>query len=477
MTDLHDLTALQQRDALRKGDTTASELLTHYLARIDAHGAELGAFVTLTRELAHAEAKEADKRYADAGDGDVPPPLLGLPLAFKDLHPVAGVRTTMGCAAFADFVPPVNGHVVGLLRDAGVVTLGTTQAPEFGPTCYTETDVVDRPAVTPYDTTRYASGSSGGSAAAVAAGLLPFGHASDGAGSTRTPAAVCGLVGVKATRGRVSLAPNSSFQSWGSEGPLARTVADAALLLDVMAEPPPSDLYALPRETSFLEASQRDPHRPLRVLRYTDAGLDTSCEPEVVEGVDAAARLLDELGHEVVEGINPHPFDEVLLAAMLVAFGAGLKAMVDAMIPADQHHLLRPYTRWCVALGATKDAAEYVAATGLIARAASAHLAATAAYDVVLTPVSTQPAVPVGWFSEDGVENEGRRMLGWSAFTPWANLTGQAALSLPLHQTRAGLPVGVQLTASHRGQDALLMSLAGQIERAAPFAHRHPPQW
>lgn len=474
MGDLHDLTAIEQRDALRSGATSATELLDHYLARIDAHGEALGAFVTLTEDLARSEAKQADARLAR---GEHDQPLLGLPLAFKDLHAVAGVRSTMGSAALTDLVSPVDGHVVGLLRRAGVVTVGTTQAPEFGPTCYTETDVVDQPAVTPYDTTRYASGSSGGSAAAVAAGLLPFGHASDGAGSTRSPAAVCGLVGIKATRGRVSTAPNTSFVSWGCEGPLGRTVADAALLLDVMAEPPASDLYALPRETSFLDAAQRDPERSLRVLRYADPGLGVEPDPEVLRSVDETASLLGDLGHELIEGTNPYPWDDALLDAMLVVFGGGLKATVAAVVPEDRRHLLRPYTRWCVEIGAAKDAADYVAAIGMLARAASAHLAVTAAYDVVLTPVSTQPAVPVGWFSEQGVENEGRRMLGWSAFTPWANLTGQAALSLPLHVTPSGLPVGVQLTASRRGDDALLVSLAAQVERAVPFAHRHPSQW
>lgn len=474
MTDLHDLTALEQRDALRAGETTATELLDHYLARIDRRGSELGAFVTLTEDLARSEAKEADARLAR---GEHDQPLLGLPLAFKDLHLVAGVRTTMGSAALTEHVAPVDGHVVGLLRRAGVVTVGTTQAPEFGPCCYTETDVVAQPAVTPYDTTRYASGSSGGAATAVAAGLLPFGHASDGAGSTRSPAAVCGLVGIKATRGRVSTAPTASFMSWGSEGPLARTVADAALLLDVMAEPPASDLYALPRDASFLVAAGRDPERPLRVLRYGDPGLGVEPDPEVLRAVDETASLLGDLGHEVVDGDNPWPWDEALLDAMLVVFGGGLGATVAATVPPERRELLRPYTRWCVELGAAKDAADHVAATALLARAASAHLAATAAYDVVLTPVSTQPAVPVGWFSERGVENEGRRMLGWSAFTPWANLTGQASLSLPLHVTPDGLPVGVQLTAARRGDDPLLVSLAAQVERAAPFAHRHPPQW
>jgi amidase len=477
VSDLHDLTALEQRAALRARTTSAAELLDHYLSRIDAHATALGAFVTLTDELARSEAERADEQFSAAGTDDDLPPLLGLPLAFKDLHPVAGVRTTSGCAALVETVPLVDGHVVGLLRRAGVVTVGTTQAPEFGPTCYTDTDVVGRPAVTPYDTSRYASGSSGGSAAAVAAGLLPFGHASDVAGSTRSPAAVCGLVGIKATRGRVSLAPTSSFQSWGSEGPLGRTVADAALLLDVMAHPPVSDLYALAREESFLAAAGRDPDRPLRVLRYTDPGLGVECDSEVMRSIDDAAELLRGLGHEVVEGSNPYPWDEALLAAMLVVFGGSLHATVQALVPADLRHLLRPYTTWAVLHGEKLSAADYVSATGALARAASAHLAATSEYDVVLTPVSTRPAVPVGWFSQDGVEQEGRRMLGWTAFTPWANLTGQPALSLPLHMTAEGLPVGVQLTAARRGDDALLVSLAGQVERAAPFAHRHPPQW
>lgn len=474
MSDLHDLTAIEQRDGLRARDFSATELLNHYLARIAQHSGSLGAFVRVTEELARSEAAEADTRLAAGGNL---PPLLGLPLGFKDLHPVAGVPTSHGSAAIPQYVPPVDGYVVGLLRAAGVVTVGTTQAPEFGPTCYTETDVMDQPAVTPYDTTRYASGSSGGSAAAVSAGLLPFGHASDGAGSTRTPASVTGLVGIKPTRGRVSLAPNSSFQSWGSEGPLARTVADAALVLDVMARPPAGDLYAVPYETSFLAAAARDPERPLRVLTYTDPGLGVDTDPDVLRGVEDAAALLASLGHEVVEGTNPLPWNDVLFDAMLVAFGGGLDAAAKASIPPDRRHLMRPYTTWSVEYGEKLSAADYVLATATIARAASAHLTANAAYDVVLTPTASRPAVPVGWFDEEGIDNVGRRMLGWSAFTPWANLTGQASLSLPLHVTPAGLPVGVMLTAARRGEDALLIALAGQLERAAPFAHRHPPQW
>jgi amidase len=471
VSQLHDLTALEQRDHLRSKQISSVELTEHYLARIERHGEDLGAFVTLTPELAQKEAADADRRLAD-GDRA---PLLGLPLAFKDLHPVAGVRTTFGSRALADLVPPTNGHVVGLLRDAGVVTVGTTHAPEFGPTCFTHTSLVGRPAVTPYDVTRYASGSSGGSAAAVAAGLLPFGHASDGAGSTRTPAAVCGLVGIKPSRGRLSSAPSGSFISWGTEGPLGRTVADAALMLDVMAKTWAGDLYGRETTASFLETLDTAPER-LRVLRFTDSGLGDS-DPAVVEAVDQAARLLTDLGHVVVDGSNPVPWDEQLQGVLQVLFSGAVSASAR-MVPADRHHLLEPYTRWCLEEVVKHDAGHFIAAQAVLGSAAARLLAAVAEYDVVLSPVSSRPAVPVGWFEENGTGEEcGRRMLEWSAFTPWANFTGQPAVSLPLHVTPEGLPVGVQLAASRIGDDHLLLQLAAQLQRAAPFAHRHPPQW
>jgi amidase len=271
MTAPHDLTALEQRDALRGGDISSKELTEHYLARIDRYDEQLGAFVEVTADLARIEAAKADDAL-HAGDHS---PLLGMPIAFKDLHFVAGVPITMGSTAIDPMVMPVDAWTVGLLRQAGSVTLGTTHAPEFGAPCYTHSDVVGRPAVTPYDTTRYAAGSSGGAAAAVAAGLLPAAHGSDGAGSIRLPAAACGLVGLKPTRGRVSTAPLPSFQSWTTEGPLTRTVADAGLLLDVMANPPASELHRRGRERdeSFLDAALSPPPRHRKIAVWTDNGL------------------------------------------------------------------------------------------------------------------------------------------------------------------------------------------------------------
>jgi amidase len=415
MSALHDLTTTEQRDALRHKEISATELTEHYLGRIDRYGEDLGAFVEVTHDLARKEAAAADDALASGERGA----LTGIPVAFKDLFPVAGVRIRLGSAA-VDVVPPTDGHVVGLLRRAGVVTVGTTHAPELGPTCFTHSAVVSRPAVTPYDTSRYASGSSGGAAAAVAAGLLPFGHASDGAGSIRTPAATCGLVGFKPSRGRLSPGA-ASFLSFGTEGPIARTVADAWLALRVMASEAPG-LYACGTD---LEPSAP---RRLRVLRYTDSGLEAP-DRAVVEAVDRTAELLDELGHEVVDGDNPRPWDARLRDAMLVVVTAAVASAAEQVAAGERAELLHPYTRWCVEAARGRTAVDFTRSQAVLAAAAAGLLRSVSSYDALLCPTTSQPPVPVRWFSEQG-EGEAcaDRMLAWSAFTPFANHARQPAV-------------------------------------------------
>ncbi len=231
MAELHDLTALEQGELIRKGEVSPLELADHYLDRVDRLD-DVGAFVTTTPD-------QARERAAALPAGERP--LWGVPTAIKDLNLTAGVPTRFGSEAFRDFVPDVSDGVTLSIEAAGMVSLGKTNTPEFGSPCYTEPDVAP-PAVTPWDRTRMAGGSSGGAAAAVAAGLVPVAHGSDGGGSIRIPASCCGLVGLKPTRGRIS-----GFPMYGDPiglatgGSLARTVRDAAALLDVLAGRRPGD--------------------------------------------------------------------------------------------------------------------------------------------------------------------------------------------------------------------------------------------
>jgi amidase len=473
MTELHELTAAEQLRALRDGTVSSTELTQHYLTRIDKFGEELGAFVTVTAGLALDEAARADDRLA-RGDWA---PLLGLPIGIKDLYATAGVRTTSGSAALNDNVPAADSWTVGLLRRAGAVVVGKTNAAEFGATCFTENDVTAHPAVTPYHRSRYSSGSSGGAATAVAAGLLPVAHAGDGAGSTRTPAATCHLVGVKPSRGLVSSAPQTAFFSTTIEGPIARTVADAALLLDVMAEAWPGDLYGWRPQRSFADAIEHDPSGRLSIAMWTHTGLDgVEPHPESVRAVQRAATLLRELGHEVREIAIPAGYPEPVRRAMERLFEIAIAAGVPAIVPPERRELLTPYTRHLLARGAQLSGTEVMIDQAILARYASTFLAALAGFDAALTPTTNGPPVPLGHFLEDGVEGVGNRMLAWSCHTPWANLAGVPAVSLPSHLDDAGLPVGVQLVGRARG-DGDLLALAAQLERAGLWADVHPSCW
>ena len=258
MTQLHDLTALEQGAAVRRREVSPVELVDHYLDRVERLSDEVGAFVTVTADLARRQARLAESRAGEGG------PLFGVPTAVKDLNLTAGVRTTFGSTVFADFVPDVSDEVVTRLEAAGTISLGKTNTPELGSPCYTEPDVAP-PARTPWDLTRMAGGSSGGAGAAVAAGLVPVAQGSDGGGSIRIPASCCGLVGFKPSRGRVSTSPMYADPvGLGTAGPLARTVRDAAALLDVMAGPAVGDPYwaaPLPDGETFL-GRVRPPARP-----------------------------------------------------------------------------------------------------------------------------------------------------------------------------------------------------------------------
>ncbi|RSD14060.1 amidase [Amycolatopsis eburnea] len=473
MSQVHDLSAAAQLRALRSRDISARELAQHYLDRIAKLDGELGAFVTVDPELALRDADRADERLA-RGEHT---PLGGIPIGIKDLHATAGLATSFGSAPLAGHVPAEDAWTVGLIRRAGAVLLGKTNAPEFGVACYTENAVTPGPAVTPYDTGRYSSGSSGGAATAVSAGLLPIAHASDGAGSTRTPAAACHLVGIKPSRGLVSLAPAGSFFATGIEGPLARTVEDAALLLEVMAQPPSRDLYGWTPDTSLAQAGRSRPNRPLKIGWWTDTGLPgVAPHPESVRAVRRTVELLRGLGHDVREIAPPARYDETAARAVSDMLSISATMSVTTLVPAEKRDQLTAHTRNLAAAGAKMTGSDVLLMQAALARFAGDFLAGLDDFDIALTPTTSGPPVPLGHFEAEGIERVNERMLSWSCYTPWANLTGQPAVSLPSHLDDDGLPHSVQLVGRLR-QDATLVSLAAQLEHEGLWDAVHPPHW
>ncbi|GEP36865.1 amidase [Nocardioides psychrotolerans] len=463
MAELHDLTALEQGALVRSGEISSLELTEHYLeraARLD----DVGAFVTLTPDLA----RERARTLSDGAS-----PLHGVPTAIKDLNLTAGVRTSFGSPAFADFVPEVSDGVTLSIEAAGMVSIGKTSTPELGSPCYTEPEGFP-PAVTPWDRTRMAGGSSGGAAAAVAAGLVPVAQGSDGGGSIRIPASCCGLVGLKPTRGRIS-----GFPTYGdpvglsTSGSIARTVRDAAALLDVLAGRRAGDpTWAPAPRGSFLDACDREPGR-LRIARFVEPVIaDVMVDPECVIAWDAASRVLEALGHEVVDVPVPLPPEAV---PVFETCWAVLTAL--SVVPPEREHLLRPLTRWLSERGRAVSGPDFGLAIAAMRRFAAQALGALAPFDAVLTPTLAAPPLPVGALRDD--DDPAADFAAQKAFTPWTsawNVTGMPAVSLPLHWTPEGLPVGVML-AARPAEEELLLSLSAQVEAAVPWHARRPPQW
>ncbi len=475
MAALHDLSALEQGAAVRAREVSPRELVDHYLSRIDRLSDSVGAFVTVSGAEARERAARLEKRLVSSDPEDSLPPLFGVPTAVKDLNMTAGLRTTFGSAATADFVPEVSDEVVLRMEAAGMVSLGKTSTPEFGSPCYTEPDVAP-PARTPYDLERMAGGSSGGAGAAVAAGLLPVAQGSDGGGSIRIPASCCGLFGLKPTRGRISAGPvYGDPVGLGANGPLSRTVRDAAAMLDAMAGPAVGDPYwapPLPEGQTFLDACSHDPGR-LRIGRFSSpviAAVDV--HPECLRAYEGATRLLERLGHDVEE-------IDVPLAAEAVPTFETCWSVLSTLtpVPDGNEHLLRPLTRWLRERGEAVSGPEFGLAVGELRRVAAEALRTLAPYDAVLTPTLAQPPLRVGEIRDDA--DPARDFENQKAFTPFTsawNVTGMPAASLPLHVTPEGLPVGVML-AARPAQEQLLLSLCAQVEAAAPWHERHPPCW
>jgi len=456
---------------VRDGEVSARELVQASLDRIEEVEPKVNAFVDVFGDeaLAAADAvKPGDER-----------PLAGVPVAIKNNTPVAGKRLTFASAFFGDFVAPFDANLVRRFREAGAIVVGTTTLPELGIQPATETRRFGATR-NPWDLSRTPGGSSGGAAAAVAAGMVPLAHGNDGGGSIRIPAACCGLVGLKANRGRISAAPAVGEQFLAVEGVLTRTVRETALALDVLAGPELGDAsWAPPPPEPFAGAAGRAP-QGLRIgLALTPPLPDVEPQPEVVAATRAAATLLEDLGH-TVEELDPPFRDAEMFRAFTAVFGPMVCAqgMVAVMTQgreptgADFERLTMWLWETCRGIDATTayGAAVRIQATG------RQIVAWSDPYDAVLTPALAEPPLTIGTLDPDAEDPEAtfRRAGRFTPYTPGMNVSGQPAIALPLFEGDGGLPLAVQLVGRPLGEGPLL-ALAAQLEAARPWAGRRAP--
>jgi len=438
---------------VRAGEVSPRELTEAAIARIEATNPELNYLVTDCYEQALATTPP---------DG----PFTGVPMLVKDLNETAGVRTTFSSRAFADYVPANDAAVVRRMKDAGFVILGKSNTPEFGSTAVTESEL-NGACRNPWDPSRTPGGSSGGAAAAVAAGALPLAHGSDGGGSIRIPASCCGLFGIKPSRGRVSPAPFvSGSLELSQSGPLSVTVRDSAAFLDVLAGYEPGDgQWAPPPARPFVDEVGADPGT-LRIAFTAESPIPFEIDPHVVAVARSAADALTALGHEVIEATPPWR-DEVLLSTFAKLWQVG-----PALYPADPE-LFEPLNRALAAAAHETTSVTYAHSVIALQRLARTIVAFwfEQNVDLVLTPGLGMLPPPIGWvFEPEEPWEQFRRGGELTPFTPIVNVTGQPAVMVPFDVVD-GLPVGVQLI-GRPADEATLFRISSQLEEAHPWAQR-----
>lgn len=472
MDNYQDYDALGLADLVRRGDVTADELLDAALARADQVNPSLNAIVHDWAD----EAKKALKEGVPEG------PFTGVPFLLKDLNMFTPGRvTTNGSKLFADYVADQKSTLVERFEQAGLVIFGSTNSPEFGLTASTEPALFG-PTRNPWNLDHTPGGSSGGSSAAVAAGIVPMANASDGGGSIRIPASCCGLFGMKPTRARTPFGPMAG-EGWGGMSighALSWTVRDNAALLDAVAGPAPGDPYAAPPKTGSYLSAVMTPPRRLKVAYSVKAPSGVDIDPECVAAVEQAARLLRDLGHEV-EDDAPHLDTEEIGQAQVLIMGASAKLTCELRAAELGRELAEDDVEmitWAMIQNAkTQPVDAYPKALRVIHGVGRTFAAFHEKYDVWLTPTLGKPPVPLGplSMSNPDIGQYVETVLSFACFTGFMNMSGAPSMSLPLHMSKDGLPVGVMATGPV-GSEEMLFSLAGEIERAQPWFHRRPPE-
>ena len=457
---------------VRDRQVTPDELMDATLDRIAALNPGVNAVIHLMEDAA---------RSAIAG-GLPSGPVSGVPFMLKDLHGLcAGEPTTNGSRLYRGNVADHDSTIVARYRQAGLLLVAKTNTPELGISGTTE-PVLHGPTLNPWDRSRSAGGSSGGGAAAVVTGMVPVAQATDGGGSIRSPAANCGLFGLKPTRARTPAGPDAG-EGWSGLATyhvVSRTVRDSAVFLDVAHGPEPGDPYVAPvPDGDFLSEVGRDPGR-LRVALWTEGLHGERIDRECVLAAERVAGMLSDLGHSVTPAVPPVFGAEIrtTIRTILVAHTANhvdlrLKALGRKLRPDD----LENVTRLAVEEGRRLAAREYANALLMAHRTGRRLAGFFNEYDIILSPTLADPPLPLRGLDMmgDDLDVYMERMWDHMAFTPLYNLSGCPAVSLPMHMTPDGLPVGVQIGTAF-GNEALLFRLSSQLEEAHPWRDRRPPE-
>ena len=409
-------------------------------------------------------------------------PFAGVPIFLKDLGAgETGKLQEMGSRLAQGYIAETDAYLTGRFKDAGAIIVGRTATPEFGFAATTES-ILTGATRNPWDLNLIAGGSSGGSAAAVAAGLVPVAHASDGGGSIRIPAACCGIVGLKPSRGRVSCGPDADERLFGlsQEFVVSHSIRDTAAMLDAASKPAPGDPYVIVQpQQSFTEAVGA-PTEKLRVAYTADSWTGVEVDREIVENVNDVARMCEDMGH-IVEAARPHfdlgPYFTALGVLWNVSLGYGCDQLAQQMDRPVDSTYLEPVTLELYNTSKTSTADDVITARAALNVTRRKVGQFFKKYDLLLTPTIAQLPVPIGTIDQNqdiGLEKWYLGTSQFNAFTNLFNATGLPAISLPLCQSSTGLPIGIQFAADF-GKEGLLIRVAGAFEQALPWAERKPP--
>ena len=464
-TELCFMPAAELAGAIRAKRVSPTEAVEAVLDRIAAVNPSINALVTVTEDLARSSARDVETRLAR---GEATGPLAGVPVTIKDLIMVKGVRTTWGSRIFERFVAPEDAPAVERLRAAGAVIVGMTNSPEFGYRATTDNPVFGATR-NPWSLDHTPGGSTGGGAAAVAAGIGPLTIGTDAGGSIRIPASCCGIVGFKPTLGRVPMAPVfGGLETLSHAGPMTRTVRDAALAMFVIAGPDARDLASLPDDgTNWIGAAEGG-LAGVRAAWTPDWGY-APVDPEVRHLAEAAARRLEESGARVDEA-SPR------FADPSEAFGTLFPASVAARLTgylAEWRAKMDPGLVRYIEMGQRPSAVDFVQAANVRRTLNDAFREFFTTYDLLLTPTLAAPPLPLGRHVYEEIGGKAVGALGWLAFAFPINMLGYPAVTVPAGWTAAGLPVGLQIVGP-RFTDAAVLRAAAAFEARQPWADRRP---